>query len=93
MEVLEKGEGEIIVMRAPSDKENATYESYIPCESCLGWVSKTKLTSHSYKCKVPTMKPTRKGAFNLINEDMTKDCQNIMFSVRNDEIGKDTFSL
>ena len=93
MEVLEKGEGEIIVLRAPSDEENVTHGSYIPCEACLGWVSKTELKRHSFNCKIPTVKPTRKGSFNLINHHMSKECQEVLLNVRKDTIGKDTFSL
>jgi len=93
MEVLEKREGDIIVMRAPSEKEDVVYQSFIPCESCLGWIYKKHLRRHSYNCKVPTIKPMQRGGFNLINKEMTEDCRKILFTLRNDKIGKDTFSL
>ena len=60
-QVIEKGEGELVVARRPSAKNRSKYssENFLPCEFCLGFYLKEHLWHHVSKC---LLKPLGKAA-------------------------------
>lgn len=48
VEVLQKGQGEIVTYRQPSEPTDP--EGYLPCNICLGFFIKTELWRHEKKC-------------------------------------------
>ena len=55
MDVLEKGFGDLIVLRRPTEQEclarQIQYSDYTPCPGCLGFVMKRELWRHVRRCK------------------------------------------
>lgn len=49
IEVLEKGEGQIVTCRQPS--EHANHEDYLPCNICFGFFIKVELWKHQKLCR------------------------------------------
>ncbi|KAL7400000.1 hypothetical protein ABVT39_005178 [Epinephelus coioides] len=49
IEVLQKGLGEIVTYRQPS--EHANPEDYLPCNNCFGFFLKDKLWKHEKQCR------------------------------------------
>ena len=55
VDVLEKGSGDLIVLRRPTQQEclarQIQYSDYTPCPGCLGFVTKRDLWRHVRRCK------------------------------------------
>ena len=58
-QVIQEGEGELVVARRPSGKNQNTYaaENFLPCEYCLGFYMKDTLWLHINSC---LLKPKEK---------------------------------
>ncbi|XP_052268545.1 uncharacterized protein LOC127869927 [Dreissena polymorpha] len=69
-QVIERGEGELVVARRPNSKQKEKYSSadYLPCEYCLGFYNKDTLWLHVNNCclkpknKQPSTKNFRRDA-------------------------------
>lgn len=69
-QVLSEQEGELILVRRPSQTTSFSYSSYGPCPHCLGFMLKRKLWFHiKYHCKsAPTSDESTSKKRSVIND-------------------------
>lgn len=95
MKVLEIGEGELIVMRRPSNNESCDPKDFLPCSYCYGFLKRQDLWKHGSSCQFKPAE-TKKHQNLQANARMmiasatnkgtsSKMCE-VITSMRNDEI-------
>ena len=97
---LQSGKGALIIARRPEDGKHSAMD-YLPCQYCLKFMIKKELWRHSKKCKfAPSTKGIHEasevkasrallygaGVFN--QGESTEFYQNVMETMKNDDIGK-----
>lgn len=92
LNVIKKGSGKIIVSRAPGCKE-ADYTNYLPCGLCSAWITCSEHTAHENGCKIPGVKTDKKTVRDALRVTMTKEARDVIYAIRNDEIGTVIFIL
>jgi hypothetical protein len=51
MNMLETGEGELVVVRWPGQDVRCNAEDFLPCEFCLGFMRRRDLWKHQLACE------------------------------------------
>lgn len=93
--VLEKGRGELVTWKQPSDK--ASVQDYLPCPYCYGMFSKKDLWRHESSCKsrkscaTDDMKKTRRRVQSLAARLLpirtsSSGCQEVINNMRQDDV-------
>jgi hypothetical protein len=90
-EVIWRGEGELIVARAPADDSLWDPQSYAPCDQCFNWLKEDELYRHSCPCKAPGVKPSLKSGKairKMMEQNISEGMAAVLVGMHEDDIGK-----
>jgi hypothetical protein len=90
-EVIWKGEGELIVARAPADPSQWNPHSYAPCDLCFNWYKEDELYRHSCPSKTSGVKPSMragKAIRKMMEENLSEGMASVLVGMHEDEVGK-----
>jgi len=93
-EVIAKGEGELILARAPADESKFDHSDYTPCNLCFCWYKKCELSRHlcpryASDKKRPSLRAS-KTIKNMMEANVNEGMATVLAGMYNDAIGRVT---
>jgi len=91
LRVLENNEGNLWVVRAPGNNQDAHYSQYVPCHLCLVWFAKSQLYRHSCYKAIDGRRVSMKKScllLSLNNEGVSSGMAIVLNGLTKDKVGK-----